>query len=267
MKKIIYLLLFIVILITNGCVKKEDTIKNSKEVSIIAQYNYMITGMCSQNCEDIILGPYKLTKSIKGIDEFIQNKIIWALGKPVQIKELPRIAGPSQGGVRPGDPNEKMITNKLKIKNYKEIDLFNFSISSEELSNYLNYKDAKFNIKFINPLNEELKLKIQINEKNKFQYVTLKPMETKNIQYIYKGNIVKTYHNDNNKIIKRKNDDALPLVILNDFIDYNYFNNYNYQKEISKIDDFKQYLEVKYGDINKTLVLIYHHNIILDNLK
>ncbi|OQX71402.1 hypothetical protein B6D52_01670 [Candidatus Parcubacteria bacterium 4484_255] len=266
MKKISIITLLFLAVLVSGCIKKAPDVKNFEEISIIAPYNYSIVGMCSQNCEEVSIGPYRLTEPIKNLGElFVSNEIVWALGELVEVKELPRVAGPVFEGVQQENPNKKLVVNKLKINDYKKIDFFKFLISSEELSNYLNYRDAKFDIEFSNPLEEELKIKIRIDRRNEFQDLVLGPMETKRVQYVYKGDIVNTYRNDKDKIIKRRPDDTLPLVILNDFIDYDYVRQYVYQRNDPKINDFKQYLEARYGSINQTLILIYQYHIELEN--
>ncbi len=189
------------------------------KVNIIGNYFYEITSMCSQNCDSFYIGSYELVNELKDIDGINKQEIVWATGNMVKIMELPTIAGPdSRGQIF----NKKVEAIKMKIDNYQKINFPKILISEKELSNYLENKEAKFTFEFENPLNQELKFKVRIDDigikYNDFQYFTLEPNETKSVQYIYQENFNLKY--------TRKEDDSFDLVIINDFVDEESFKKY-----------------------------------------
>jgi len=197
----------------NQIVKPAD-----QELNIIGYYANGVMSMCAQNCDRYLIGFYELVNELKDVDGNDRKEILFANGNMVKITELPTIAGPdSHKRTYP----DKIETAKFKIDNYQRIDFPKISISKEDLLNYLENKDAEFIFKFVNPLNQELRFKfsfMNMNANYDFQYVVLKPKETKNIKYIYKKDIDLKY--------KRKESDSFDLMVINDFVDDNSFKRY-----------------------------------------
>ena len=85
---------------------------------------------------------------------------------------------------------EKYEITKLNVTDYNNISFPRVSISEEELSNYLENNNAIIQLEFENPVDKEIKFKVRLDdwpkENNDFQNVTLKPFETKQIEYICK---------------------------------------------------------------------------------
>ncbi|MCK5416441.1 hypothetical protein KAI92_03375, partial [Candidatus Parcubacteria bacterium] len=202
----------------NRCIILLSWCEPIKKLNLIGNYINGIMSMCAQNCNRYYIGSYEIVNELQNIDGNNKKEIILAKGDMIKIMELPTIAGP---GSREQSYPEKVESVKFKISNYEKIDFTKISVSEKELSNYLENKDAEFNLKFENPLDEELKFKFRIDDfeiHNNFQDVVLKPNEIKNVKYIYKK--------DNNLKNNRKEDDTLDLVIINDFADEENYRKY-----------------------------------------
>ncbi|MCK4554028.1 hypothetical protein KAU19_03625 [Candidatus Parcubacteria bacterium] len=197
-------------------VVKEE--KNNKKINIIGNYIDGIMSMCAQNCNRYYIGSYEVVNRLQNVDGTNRQEIIWANGDMVKIMEPPTIAGPdSREKIYP----EEVEAIKFKINDYQKINFPKISISENELSNYLENKDAKFFLEFENPLNQELKLKVKLgyflNEVD-FKYFVLSPSQSKTVVYVYKK--------DSGSGHKRKKDDSLNLLIINDFVDEENYKKY-----------------------------------------
>ncbi|MEA2065107.1 MAG: hypothetical protein U9O66_02315, partial [Patescibacteria group bacterium] len=198
-----------------------------KELNIIGDYRYRITSMCSQNCGRYYIGSYELVDELENVEGINKREVVFATGDVIEIEELPTIAGPDSQGQINLDESEVI---KFKLDNYQKIDFPKVSISEKELSNYLENKNAEFNLEFENPLNKELKFKFKIDDferYNDFQHAVLKPKEIKSIQYIYKK--------DDDLKNRREKDDTLDLIIINDFVNEEYYRKY-YWDEANNLD-------------------------------
>ncbi|MCK5491334.1 MAG: hypothetical protein KAI67_05850 [Candidatus Pacebacteria bacterium] len=210
-------------------IEKGSVETTEQELNIIGNYINGIMSMCAQNCDRYYIGSrsFELVDELENIDGVNRKEIVFATGKMVEVEELPTIAGPdSHERIYP----DKVEAIKFKIDNYQKIDFPKISISEKELSNYLENKNAEFNFEFRNPLNEELKIKIKLDDfegQNDFQYFILKPNETKIIQYIYER--------DDSLRDKREKDDVLDLVVMNDFVDDENYRKY-YWDEANSLD-------------------------------
>lgn len=209
------------------CITSYQWCESMEKLNIIGDYRYQSTSMCSQNCDRYYIGFYELVNELKNVKGTNKREAVFATGDMIEVEELPTIAGL--------DSREQINLNeskviKFKLDNYQKIDFPKVSILEKELSNYLENKNAEFNLKFGNPLNKELKFKFKIDDfkrYNDFQYVALKPNEIKNIQYIFKKN--------NNIRNKREEDDTLDLIIINDFVNEENYKKY-YWNEANNLD-------------------------------
>ena len=229
-----------IIIIGGGCIMSEyyqNETKNriiepvqkpvDQKLNIIGSYRNGIMSMCAQNCNRYYIGSYELINELEGVDGNNEKEILFAIGEMVEVEELPTIAGPNS---RERTYPDKVEAIKFKIDNYQKIDFPKISISEKELTNYLENKNTEFIVEFENPLNEELKIKIKLDDfegQNNFQYFILKPNETKIIQYIYER--------DDSLRNKRGKDDALDLVVINDFVDEENHRKY-YWDEANSLD-------------------------------
>ena len=210
-------------------IEKNSVETTEQELNIIGNYDNAITSMCSQNCSRYYIGSYsfELVDELENVDGVNKREIVFATGEMVEVEELPTIAGPDSRGQINLNKSEVV---KFQIDNYQKIDFPKVSISKEELANYLENRDVKFTLKFVNPIDKELKFKIKFDDfegQNDFQYFILKPNEIKSIQYIYKR--------DDSLRNKRQKDDTLDLVIINDFVDEENYRKY-YWDEANSLD-------------------------------
>ena len=192
-----------------------EQVNNIEGLNIIGNYVNGVMSMCAQNCNRYYIGSHEIVNELKDVDGNNKQETVFASGDMVKIIEPPTIAGPdSRERIYP----DKIETVKFKVDNYQKIDFPKISISEEELVNYLENKDAEFILKFVNPLNQELKFKFSMNADHDFQYVALKPKETKNIKHIYKEDTALYY--------KRTENDGFDLMVINDFVDDNNYKEY-----------------------------------------
>ena len=238
-----------IIIIGGGCIIWEYSKNNAdnqitkpvdiEELNIIGNYDIVSNSMCLQNCSkyyigQYYIGPYRGIDNLKDFEGINLRDIVWVNGDLIKIMEPPTIAGPdSHKQVYPN----KVEVIKLKIDDYQKIDFPKISISEEELANYLENKDAEFTFKFVNPLNQELRFKFQFktNTTPDFQYVVLKPKESKSIQYIHKKDIYLDY--------KRKEDNSFELTVINDFVDNDNYNQY-YRNEANNLDSKGTFIRI-----------------------
>ncbi|MCK5475157.1 MAG: hypothetical protein KAI71_01060 [Candidatus Pacebacteria bacterium] len=210
-----------------SCPKSLDWCEPIENLNIIGNYVNGTISMCAQNCNRYYIGSYEILDRLQDVDGDNEKEIVFATGDMIEVEELPTIAGPDSVEEEYPDKTE---TVKFKIDNYQKIDFPKVSISEKELINYLENKNVELTLKFENPLNEELKFKVRINnfqKYNNFQNVILKPNETKIVQYTFKG--------DDDPKYRRKGYDSLDLVIINDFVSEENYRKY-YWDEANDLD-------------------------------
>ncbi len=188
---------------------------------LIGNYRHETTSMCISNCDSYSIGSsHKLVDRIVSLNgDWGHSEVVLVSGDWVEVEHLPTIAGPQSRGVKMSDV-KTVLTKKFKVEEYEEIIFGEVSVLRTEHFNYLNNKDAYFNVKFINPLDKEVSIKFSLNEEGDFQKAILKPKEEKVIKYKF----TKT----DNQRTKRKSGDTFWLVVINGFVDDSQYKKYYY---------------------------------------
>ncbi len=158
MKKLVITISVSALLFSNLFCQNQEKKKTDEKI-IIGDYSYWVNSMCSQNCDYISIGNFRVPEKIQ---EFRMNEkvCIKAVGEFVTMKELPTIAGPNP---KVENPDDSIEVERFKISEYEKFDFPKVKLTKSNKKLFENKEAYKITFSFENPFDFDLEIKYNFN--------------------------------------------------------------------------------------------------------